>query len=126
MINISNLDRYVFQSRPFPAFGNVEWELVVDADGLGFADLFVEVAVVAAVDVRWVFLALDLTILDELFFFGADAFQEGAGGFVGGVLRHELAPDGFLEDGFLELVGEGGVELFQFILCLLVAFDIWQ
>lgn len=70
-------------------------------------------AVFAAVDGGGVLFFFDLVVFGELFFFGADAFEEGAGGFVGGILGYELALDGFLEDGFFQLVREGGVEGFQ-------------
>ena len=73
-------------------------------------------AIFATEDLRWILLALDFAVAGELGFFGADAFQEDAGGFVGGILGHELALDGFLEDGFFQLVGEGGIELFQLVL----------
>jgi hypothetical protein len=38
----------------------------------------------------------------EFFAFGADAFEEDAGGFVGGVLGDELAFEGFGEDGAIK------------------------
>ena len=53
-------------------------------------------------DGRQRFVAFDLACGDEAVFFGADLLQQGAGGFVGGVLGNEQAAHGQLQQGLLQ------------------------
>ena len=57
------------------------------------------------------FVAFDLARRNQPVFFGADAFQQFTGGFVGGVLGDELAAHGQLQDGLFQRInGAGAVE----------------
>ncbi|PLK46968.1 hypothetical protein C0V76_19110 [Uliginosibacterium sp. TH139] len=54
------------------------------------------------------FVAFDFALGDQAVFFGADLFEEFAGGFVCRVLQDEFAAHGELEQGGIELVDGGG------------------
>ena len=90
------------QPCPFPSIWEIERQFVVDASFCCVCN-FVERRA-ASDDSRIAFVFFDFAGFDASSFFGGDAFEEFAGGFVVWVLWDEFSLDGELQYGVFELM----------------------
>ena len=102
--------RAVSKPGPCPIFGDVEWNLLIDADRICLTSLLVPRAGGTPVDSRFAaFRIFSLLFRDQFSTLLTDPIEQNVRRFVARILRDESALDGLLENRARQIPPEAGI-----------------
>ena len=87
---------YGKEAYPFPAFGNLKRQFIVDA-AFNSVNLLI-IRIISSENDRFMLVTFDFSLFDKLFFFYANTLQQSGGGFIGRVLRNKFSLNSILEN----------------------------